>query len=296
MMTSSALTPVIGVLYPGELGSALGRVLVRDGFKVVTTLAGRSARTERLCREAALETVATVTELVKRSDIVLSLVTPAAALDVATTYAALASLAPAGAVFVDVNSIGPERARTVDHILAGGGVAFVDAAIHGLAAQLEKRGTLYLSGGRAQEMAGLLGRSLRTRVVGAEPGQASAFKMLLGGMSKGLVSLFLELAQLGGQLGVLDAALDEYRHYYPGIMEAVERLAPTYPQHAARRAEEMAELENTMQHAGMTPHMAAGAQAVIASVGALELARGREGKSWTVKEVVAEILRQQARA
>jgi hypothetical protein len=38
---------------------------------------------------------------------------------------------------------------------------------------------------------------------------------------------------------------------YPGIWALVERMLPTYPKHAARRADEMRELEQTAQASGI---------------------------------------------
>lgn len=256
----------IGILYPGDMGSSLGKLLAEDGFPVVTTVEGRSARTCRLCEAAGLTVLSSFREVVRSSTVVFSVVPPAAAREVAEHYCSLAHLAPSGAVYVDANPVSPAAIVETAELIVAAGTGFVDGALHGVAAQLRTLGTLYLSGDRAEELTRLLGGSLRVKCLGNRPGQASAFKMMLGGMSKGLIALFLEMTLLGEELGVLDELLDCYRHFYPGVMTAVERILPTYPQHAARRGDEMRELEGTMLAVGLEPCVASGTRRLIEAV------------------------------
>src|SRR5258708_6585627 len=72
----------IGILYPGEMGSCLGTLLVQEGWPVVTALEGRSPRTCRLGRDAGLKVLASQREVADRADIVFSVVPPAAAVSV----------------------------------------------------------------------------------------------------------------------------------------------------------------------------------------------------------------------
>ena len=44
----------VAILYPGDMGHNVGRVLLEDGFSVITTLVGRSGRTQRLSTDAAI--------------------------------------------------------------------------------------------------------------------------------------------------------------------------------------------------------------------------------------------------
>ena len=53
-------------------------------------------------------------------------------------------------------------------------------------------------------------------------------------------------------------ALAAYRASYPGIMELVDRTLPTYPRHAARRGQEMAEVEKTLAGLGLCPTVVPG--------------------------------------
>src|SRR5438876_10201242 len=97
----------VGILYPGDMGSSLGKLLTEHGFPVVTTLEGRSPRTRRLCEAAGLKPFDSLGEMVQSAAVIFSVVPPAAARDVAEQYSSLAHLAPRGAVYVDANPVSP---------------------------------------------------------------------------------------------------------------------------------------------------------------------------------------------
>lgn len=280
--------PTIGLFYAGDMGCAVGRLLREQGLRVVTTVEGRSERTRRLCAESGLETLSTFAEVVREAELAMALVPPAAALAVARHYRRQAKAAHRSATYVDVNSISPLTSRKIAALFAASPVRFVDAAIHGLARNLRRHGTLYLSGAHAGDVAAIFSPVVRVCIAGDQPGQASAFKMLLGGMSKGLTSLFLELGRAAGRCGVLDEFLLDCRHYYPGVMEAIDRLAPTCPRHAGRRSDEMRELESTLRDIGLQPEMARGARHTLAATARHALAERYPDREsgWTARQVV----------
>jgi 3-hydroxyisobutyrate dehydrogenase-like beta-hydroxyacid dehydrogenase len=263
--------PVIGILYPGEMGTALGRVLVEGGYRVVTTLEGRSVRTHRLGSEAGLEILPSFTEVVRTSEIVFSVVSPGAAVAVARQFCEVAQGSPPDLLYVDANSVSPVTAAKIAALTSEAGIECVDAAVYGLATHLRTRGTVYLSGRSAQVVAALFQGKVRTRVMGAEPGKASMLKSLLAGLNKGLVALFLEMSQLACEADLVDPLFEAYRASYPGVMEVVDRLLPTYPQHAPRRAQEMEELEHTLRSMGLRPGVTRGARQVTAAFARLGL-------------------------
>ena len=255
--------PTVGILYPGEMGSTLGRHLLSRGVRVVTTLEGRSKRSARLSTAAGLEALDSVCDVVTQADVLFSVVTPAASTALARRVAAELPNRRGRTLFVDVNSISPVTLAEVRSILDRPSVDLVDASIHGLASRFIGDGTLYLSGPAAAEVAALVGRPPRTVILGDEVGRASLLKMLIGGVNKGLVALMLELSQAALEEGMLDEFWAVCRSAYPGVMEPFERLLPTYPAHAGRRAEEMGELALTVSAAGLEPVMAAAVRAVI---------------------------------
>ena len=227
----------------------------RKVFRVIAPVAGRGPRTQRLCREAGLEIVGSLADAAELADVMLSVVPPSAAVAVAEEYLAAARRRNCAALYVDVNSVSPDTVARIGGLFAGSPVELVDAAVHGVASRLRTQGALYLSGRPAPRVAAMFGKAVRVRVVGEAPGQASALKSVLAGMSKGLAALFFEAGVLAREAGLLRQFLEECSAFYPGVMEAVDRTAPSYPRHAARRRDEMRELEHTMETLGLAPHM-----------------------------------------
>ena len=104
-------------------------------------------------------------------------------------------------------------------------------------------------------MARVIGDGMRVQMVGNEPGRASAMKMMLSGLSKGLCALFVESGLAAKKQGMLPEMIEAYETIYPGVMSIVGRMLPTYVKHAARRAVEMRETEQTAQSAGVEPRV-----------------------------------------
>jgi 3-hydroxyisobutyrate dehydrogenase-like beta-hydroxyacid dehydrogenase len=252
--------PIVGVLYGGEMGAAIGALLRGRGYRVIGTLEGRSERTARRCREAGIQIVPSLSELAATAQVVISLVSPEAAESVAEEYCRFAFAAPAAAVFVEANSIGPELADSLARRVRATGIAVVDGSINGLACNLASSATLYLSGDRAVDVQRLFDGAMRVRVLGATAGQASAMKMLLGGLTKGVCALYVELALTARQQGLLEELNLAMGRSYGGIKELVDRMLPTYPQHADRRVQEMRQAAGMVQSVGLEPCVLAGVE------------------------------------
>lgn len=267
MMGSST----VGLLYPGEMGASLGKLLIAAGVRVVTTTSDRSSRTLQRSREAGIEALPSLADVAKQSSYVISLVETSAATQVARSYAKCAHLAPAGTLFIDANSIGPETAHAIGRIITACGCDFVDGAINGLARTLSTGGTVFLSGPRAQEVGDFLGSNLRVRILGLEIGRASTMKMLLGGLTKGMCALFLELATLAEQCRMFPEMMEACTTIYPGITALIDRMLPTYSQHAGRRSVEMRELEQTLENSGMGACVIAAVRQLHENLAALPL-------------------------
>ena len=99
------MADVIGLLHPGEMGSAVGSTLREHGRVVLWSSAGRSGATEQRAAEAGLEEVGTVEELARRAAVILSVCPPHAAHDVAESVAGFRG------TFVDANAISPATSR-----------------------------------------------------------------------------------------------------------------------------------------------------------------------------------------
>lgn len=259
-------TATVGILFAGDLGAALGACLAADGHRVLTVTEGRGPATKRRAGEAGLEMVPALGDVVRQADVVFSLVPPAAAGALAGEYLGLAAARRPGQVYADANSISPELAADLSERMGAAGVPFADVSVHGQARQLREAASFYVSGPAAGRVADILGPGLFVQRLGPEPGRASAMKMLTGGLAKGMVALFLELGVMASRMEMLAPMMAAYGRHYPEMMQAMERMVPTYPRHAPRRVDEMRFLEATMRATGVEPRVVPGVRRAIAAL------------------------------
>ena len=288
MMENNLHQSTIGILYPGEMGASFGKLLCEAGFRVITTAEGRSPRTRRLCYESGLSVLGSLGEVLERSDVVISLVSPGAALSVARDVAAKIDGSSRSLLYIDANSISPMTVTRISEALCSATVDFVDASIFGLASQLRQRGTLYLSGSRAKELSSQFELIMRVKVAGDMPGQASAIKMIVSGIPKGLSGLFIETMLFAQDMHLLDEAIEACDEIYPSIMEVIRRMLPTYPQHAARRCEELQEVEETMLISGLTPRIVRAVREVTSALASADWPN-HDPHPRTLAEIIKEI-------
>jgi 3-hydroxyisobutyrate dehydrogenase-like beta-hydroxyacid dehydrogenase len=207
--------PVVGLLHPSEMGAAVGAALRRCGREVLWASDGRSERTKLRADEAGFEDAGSVDELLQRSDIVLSICPPHAAVDVARSVAGFDGL------FVDANAIAPETMRTVAGTV---GAQCVDGGIIGPPPSPSVGTHLYLSGAGAHEVASLFdGTAVDARVISGEIGQASALKLAYAAWTKGTAALLLAIERFARAEDVDDALVVEWEESIPDLYERLLR-------------------------------------------------------------------------
>jgi 3-hydroxyisobutyrate dehydrogenase-like beta-hydroxyacid dehydrogenase len=141
----------IAILYPGELGTALGHAIVQAGGTAITCLSGRSKATRCRAAGANFVVVPSLEELARQSDLVISLVPPTSAVETARSFAACFDFArcgsspTAGLTFVDANSVSPLTKRRIAEILSHGGIRYLDGAFFGPAKGIGRESVLALS-------------------------------------------------------------------------------------------------------------------------------------------------------
>jgi 3-hydroxyisobutyrate dehydrogenase-like beta-hydroxyacid dehydrogenase len=206
----------IGLLNPGEMGAAVGQCLTGAGHRVLWAPEGRSAATS--ARAAAAGLVACgLAEMVRGSDLIMSVGPPHAALDIARRVAGF------GGVYVDANAISPATAREVAGVIEADGASYVDGGIIGTPPAAPGFIRLYLSGPRAGEVRVLFdGSPVDARVVEGGPGAigaASAVKMAYASWTKGTAALLLATRALARAEGVEKTLLAEWGISQPGLEE-----------------------------------------------------------------------------
>lgn len=250
--------PNIGILSPGDMGHSVGAVLRDHGLRVLTCLAGRSDRTRALAAEAGFEDVPALADLVQSSDILLSVLVPAAAPSIAQEVADAIRATQADLLYVDCNAIAPRTARQIGDQITAAGARFADAGIIGPPPR--QPGTrIYTSGSGATAFATLNGYGLDIRILDGDIGQASGLKMCYGAMTKGVQALGTELLVAARALGLADALDAELRDGPSGILAFLARSVPIMPPKAHRWVGEMEEIAVTFADLGLTPNILNGA-------------------------------------
>jgi hypothetical protein len=221
---------IVGLLHPGEMGAAVGRVLVDNGHEVVWASEGRSDATRDRAR--AFRDAGTVDALAGEAELILSVCPPHGAVDVARALQGFSG------VYVDANAISPMRAREVAALHP----RFVDGGIVGGPPD-EPGTTLYVSGSEASAVAALFdGTRLEARVVN----DASAVKMVYAAWSKGTAAMLLAIRDVARHFDVED----EWRRATPELADRLVRAQRSADAKGWRWIGEMEEIADTFSAAG----------------------------------------------
>jgi 3-hydroxyisobutyrate dehydrogenase-like beta-hydroxyacid dehydrogenase len=177
----------VGLLFPGEMGAAVGNAARAE---VIWASEGRSEATRM--RAVAFRDAGSVEELVRESDIVLSICPPAIAEEVARQVFDLGF----DGLYVEANAISPERMRRIAALDA----RVVDGSI------IAARGiNLYLAGEGAEHVAELFDSGeVEAIALDAPVGAASALKMAFGGWNKIGIALTSQAHAIAQAYGVTE--------------------------------------------------------------------------------------------
>jgi 3-hydroxyisobutyrate dehydrogenase-like beta-hydroxyacid dehydrogenase len=262
----------IGLLGSGDMGHAVGRALQAHGHHVVTCLAGRSARSRELAQAADLAEVADLEALVSGADLVLSIVPPAVALEVAAAVAEAMTRVGATPPFADCNAVSPATARAIAEVIAAAGAPFIDAGIVGSPPGKGDPPRFYVSGADTAPMEALDGQGLAVKPLGAEVGRASALKMCYAGLTKGTFTLHTAVLMAARALGLAEELGAELRVSQGAVYGRMEAMVPRLAADAERWIGEMEEIAATFESAGLPRGFHDGASEIFRLLAATPLA------------------------
>jgi 3-hydroxyisobutyrate dehydrogenase-like beta-hydroxyacid dehydrogenase len=264
----------VGVVSPGDMGQAIAGRLKEAGLNVHAALDGRSERTRALAREAGLTDCGSLEKLVATCELVLSVINPGEALDVARQVAAAMKKTGRRIAFADLNAVSPQTARDEDRMIREAGGMFIDGGIIGPPPRGEKdRPRIYVAGPDAYLMEGIVHPNLLVRVLSERVGDASGVKMCYAAMTKGTTALAVELLVAARRLGVEQALEKELRESRNDVFEWQMKNIAGMPPKAYRWVPEMQEIARTFGELGLTPRMFEGATDVYAMVAATSLGK-----------------------
>ena len=268
----------IGFLHPGKMGVTLA---ANADAERLWAGEGRSAETASRAASAGMVDVGDVAELCRRSDIVVSICPPAAAVDVARRVEA----AGFGGRYIDANAIAPATSTAIG---ARFGDRYLDGGVIGPPAERPGTTRLYLAGPGAAEVADLWAGSVldvRPLSESAEGAGASALKMAYAGWTKGSGALLLAINALARQAGVLEALRAEWAISQPGLEERSQRAAAGSSPKAWRFEGEMQEIAATMVAARLPDGFHRGAAELYG-----RLAGFKDGPPPSIDEVLDALL------
>ena len=264
----------IGVVSPGDMGQAIAGRLKESGMNVHAALDGRSERTWSLARAAGLNDCGSMEKLVAACELVISVINPGEALNVAREVAAAMKKTARKIALADLNAVSPQTARDADRLVREAGGMFIDGGIIGPPPRGEKdKPRIYVSGPDAYLFEQISHPNLLVRVISERVGDASGVKMCYAAMTKGTTALAVELLVAARKLGVEQALEKELRESRSDVFDWQVKNIAVMPPKAYRWVPEMQEIAKTFGELGLTRRIFEGATDIYALVAATPLGK-----------------------
>jgi 3-hydroxyisobutyrate dehydrogenase-like beta-hydroxyacid dehydrogenase len=281
----------IGVIGTGDMGSAVGGALGRAGYRVVTAGEGRGAESRRLAAAQRIEDLGSLEAVVRSADLLLSIVPPAAAAELARNAARAMRATGTRPVFADCNAVAPATLHGIARELTPAGAPFVDVGIVGRGpGPGGERTRFYVSGPARAAVLELVVPELTLIDLGAEIGTASAIKMAYSALNKGTDALLATVLLAAERLGVRAPLMSELELSQAELLKRMRARVPFLGATAKRFAPEMTEIAKTYESVGVTPQFHRGAEWLYALVATTPFAaetRATQPRERSLDETIA---------
>jgi len=242
------MQPVVAVIAPGMMGSAVGARLVENGIEVRTLLAGRSEATVARAKAAGMADASD--EQIVASDIILSILPPGDALGLAERLAPALRATTKKPIYVDCNALDPATVVRISRVVQETGATFVDGGIIGGPPKPGYGPKIYLSGEAAPRVAELTKYGLQMPIQPGPIGAASAMKMSYAGITKGFTALGAAMMLAASRAGTAEDLKAELSSSQPALFGWLTRQVPGMYSKAYRW---VAEMEEIAQFVGEDP-------------------------------------------
>ena len=235
------MTPVVAVIAPGMMGAAVGKRLVDNGLKVLTSLTGRSAETAARAKAAGM--TAAGDEEIAASDFILSILPPGDAVALAERFQPALKASNSKPIYVDCNAINPKTVDRVTAVIAPTDCPFVNSGIIGSPPKPGDAGPrFYASGPAAPRFAALRQYGLDVRVLDGAMSAASALKMSYAGITKGTQAIGAAMMLAATRAGSAEALFAELSSSQKDMFAWFKRGLALMPPKAYRWVAEMHEI------------------------------------------------------
>ena len=235
------MQPIVAVIAPGMMGSAVAHRLTEKGIEVRTLLDGRGPATLERARIAGMTGVSEAK--VAECDIILSILPPGDALGLAERLAPALRAAAKKPIYVDCNALDPATVLRIARVIEETGAGFVDGGIIGSPPEPGSKATkIYLSGSLADKVAVLENFGLNMPIQPGPIGAASAMKMSYAGITKGFTALGTAMMLAATRAGTAEALKAELAASQPALFGWLTRQTPKMYSKAYRWVAEMEEI------------------------------------------------------
>jgi 3-hydroxyisobutyrate dehydrogenase-like beta-hydroxyacid dehydrogenase len=268
----------------GEAGQTISRGLLGAGAPAIRSYdilfddASNAGRLKRTAESIGVSVAANHADAVSNAELVFLAVTASSSLQAAQQC--LPGLRKKQ-LFLDINSVSPQRKIETAACVAATGASYVDVAVMApVAPYLHQVPCLIGGPGAAELLPRAQALGMKMELVSDEVGQASAIKMFRSIMIKGLEALMLESMLAASEYRVEHRVLASLKETFPSL--DWEKLSGYFIEravsHGKRRAAEMREVAETLRGIGIEPLMASATAARQQWVADLHVAAGLAGR------------------
>jgi len=296
--------PKIGFIGFGEVAYHFSRGFKDDGIQEVFAFdknaenRARGKIVRRRARDAGVELVPGLRQLVAKSDVILSAVWGSAALKVAGQCA---SFVKAGQFYCDINNTAPSVKTRGAEMLNSKGVKYVDLALFVAPERDKQRSFMLASGNGARPLKKIMAPyGMSPEVVPGGAGRATTIKTLANIYYKGIQALCLELVLSAWKVGIDPQMLA------PLVVKPVEPLPKEEEMafwairgivHAERKAAELESIIKAVREWGVTPIMLDATRRRLKTVSDLGLkstleGAGRKGSDRALLKAIGKVQKQ----
>jgi 3-hydroxyisobutyrate dehydrogenase-like beta-hydroxyacid dehydrogenase len=231
----------------GDMGLSVGIYLLKSGFKVLTNIDGRSEKTIKNVKSTNIKNT-TQSDLVMKSDIILSIIPPDSSVQVAQQLSELSQLNSKPITYVECNAISPNTTQFIEKSFmtkAFKNSKYIDGSIIGTAPNDTYKPNLYISGKYANDIESLKSQAFKIINLGRNLEAASSIKMCYASLTKGTNALWISLLLLSEKLNIFNELIEEFDYSQKESLIKMKNQIPKLPSKSGRWIAEMREIAST---------------------------------------------------
>ena len=231
----------------GDMGLSVGIALLNSEIEVLTNLDGRSKKTIKNAKSNNIKNV-TLSDLIDKSDIILSIIPPSASVEVANKLSKLSQLNSKPLTYVECNAISPDTTKFIEKSFVATAFKkskYIDGSIIGTAPNDTYKPKLYVSGKYANKIEFLESKAFQIINLGEKLEAASSIKMCYASLTKGTSALWISLLLLSKKLNIFDELIEELDYSQKDTLIKMENQIPKLPLKSGRWIAEMREIAST---------------------------------------------------